>query len=96
MLEVTLRNGDDQLNEVIEVSNLHKHCGETVAVDGVSFAVRLGEILGIIGPNGAGKPTISVRPLSSPTLFIFGKLRVQDRTAAVTAALEKGIISLDR
>ncbi len=42
---------------VIEVSNLRKSYGSTVAVDGVSFEVLAGEIFGLIGPNGAGKTT---------------------------------------
>jgi ABC-2 type transport system ATP-binding protein len=42
---------------VIEVSNLSKRYGDTVAVRDVSFAVEAGEIFGILGPNGAGKTT---------------------------------------
>jgi ABC-2 type transport system ATP-binding protein len=40
---------------MIEVQNLHKTYGDTVAVDDVSFTVQEGEIFGILGANGAGK-----------------------------------------
>jgi branched-chain amino acid transport system ATP-binding protein len=43
---------------VLEVTNLTRRFGGITAVDGVSFAVRPGEVLGIIGPNGSGKSTL--------------------------------------
>ena len=42
---------------MIEVQNLTKRYGPVTAVDGVSFRVERGEILGFLGPNGAGKTT---------------------------------------
>ncbi len=43
---------------VLEVRELTKSFGGIRAVDGVSFAVQEGEILGLIGPNGSGKSTL--------------------------------------
>jgi ABC-2 type transport system ATP-binding protein len=42
---------------MIKVQNLAKLFGEKRAVDGVSFSVDRGEVLGFLGPNGAGKST---------------------------------------
>jgi branched-chain amino acid transport system permease protein len=43
---------------LLQVENLSRSFGGLRAVDGVSFSVEAGEILGIIGPNGAGKTTL--------------------------------------
>lgn len=42
----------------LEVAKVTKRFGGLVALNGVSFSVAKGEILGIIGPNGAGKTTL--------------------------------------
>ena len=46
-----------EARSVLEVEGLTKRFGGITAVDGVSFALREGEVLGIIGPNGSGKTT---------------------------------------
>src|SRR5437868_9735269 len=42
---------------MISVRNLKKSFGPITAVNGVSFTVEVGEVLGFLGPNGAGKST---------------------------------------
>ena len=55
---------------VIAVAGLRKRYGDVLAVDGVSFEVRRGEVFGLLGPNGAGKTT---------TVEILEGLRVADQ-----------------
>src|SRR5256885_9026945 len=51
-----LENADEEPG-MIKVQNLSKSFGPKVAVNGVSFTVERGEVLGFLGPNGAGKST---------------------------------------
>lgn len=59
----------------IEAVDLVKHFGDTVAVDGVSFEVPRGTVLGMLGPNGAGKTT-TVRMMTTLTSPTRGTARV--------------------
>lgn len=45
------------MGAMVEIQNVRKVFGPIVAVDGVSFTVGQGEVLGFLGPNGAGKST---------------------------------------
>jgi ABC-2 type transport system ATP-binding protein len=62
---------------VISVENLTKRYATKTAIDGVSFQVEKGEILGFLGPNGAGKTTTmriitGYMPASSGTIKVYG------------------------
>ena len=48
---------DLQDHKVIELKNLTKRYGNTLAVNNLNLSVSKGEIYGFIGPNGAGKTT---------------------------------------
>jgi ABC-2 type transport system ATP-binding protein len=60
---------------VIEASGLRKRYGKLTAVDGVSFTVEPGEVLGFLGPNGAGKST-TMRLIAGFLLPTEGSARV--------------------
>lgn len=59
----------------IESIDLVKKFGKNIAVDGVSFAVPTGTVLGLLGPNGAGKTTM-VRMMTTLTEPTSGTARV--------------------
>jgi ABC-2 type transport system ATP-binding protein len=63
------------ITPAVEAIDLVKHFGETRAVDGVSFVVPAGSVLGLLGPNGAGKTTL-VRMLTTLSVPTSGTGRV--------------------
>jgi len=78
---------------VIEVRNLHKSYGTTVAVDDVSFTVEEGEIFGILGPNGAGKTTTveCVEGLRTPDGGSIGVLGLDPRRDRAELTQQLGV-----
>jgi ABC-2 type transport system ATP-binding protein len=72
---------------LIHLEDFHKAYRETVAVDGLSFDVPAGMVLGLVGPNGAGKTTTmrSIAGIIRPTrgrLLVGGHDIVRDPIAA--------------
>ncbi len=64
-------------NPIVEVKNLTKRYDNKIVVNGISFAVKEGEIFGILGPNGAGKTTTlemleTLRPIDGGTATLAG------------------------
>lgn len=62
---------------ILEVVDASKHFGGLKAVNGVSFSVTRGEILGIAGPNGSGKSTLFNLVTGIPFGPTSGEIRFQ-------------------
>ncbi|MBC8479463.1 MAG: ATP-binding cassette domain-containing protein [FCB group bacterium] len=62
---------------MIQIENLVKHYGEVKAVQGISFEVNDGEILGFLGANGAGKST-TLKVMTGYLTPTSGNVRVND------------------
>ena len=69
------------MSDVIEVRQLVKRYGPMAAVDGVSFSVAEGEVVGMLGPNGAGKTT-TIEILEGFRSATDGEVRVLGRDPA--------------
>lgn len=70
---------------ILEVSGLTKQFGSFTAVNGISFSIKEGEIVGLLGPNGAGKTTttqilLGMTTPTSGTVSYFGKNLSTHRT----------------
>lgn len=69
---------DHSLSEpILDVRNLTKHYGRTIACDGVTLSICRGTTFGLLGPNGAGKSTLirmlmGLTPLDSGSITLFG------------------------
>jgi len=77
----------------IEVLDLHKSFGDTQAVQGVSFAVRQGEIFSLLGPNGAGKTT-TISMLSCLLRPDEGDARVMGHSISTDAMGVKSVLGV--
>jgi ribose transport system ATP-binding protein len=69
---------------VLRLSGLTKSYGPTRAIDGMSFAVAAGDIVGLIGANGAGKSTL-MRILAGVTMPDAGGLEIGGKTIDLQA-----------
>jgi ABC-2 type transport system ATP-binding protein len=74
--------------DAIRVEGLVKRYGDTLAVDGLSFALAPGETLGLLGGNGAGKTTTIAMLLgllipSAGSIHVLGHDMARDRFAAL-------------
>ncbi len=87
----------------IEVENLTKRYGDLLAVNGISFEVRKGEVFAFLGPNGAGKTTTveiidMIRVPTSGKVSVLGMDVTKDKHAIVPriGVLPQDFSSFDR
>src|SRR5580693_3150565 len=73
--EIYIPPGERLGDLVIEVQNLRKGYGDRLLIDGASFSLPRGGIVGIIGPNGAGKTTL-FRMLTGAEAPDSGEIRI--------------------
>lgn len=86
--------GEIALQEAaLAVCRVVKRYGSVTAVDGVSFAVRRGEIFGLLGPNGAGKTTL-IRVLTTLTRPTAGELFVGGESVSKNPVAVKKLIGV--
>lgn len=71
---------------LVDLQNVVKHFGDVRAVDGVSFSIGRGEVVGFLGPNGAGKTT-TMRLITQALEADAGRIEI-DGTPVADAPLE--------
>jgi ABC-2 type transport system ATP-binding protein len=77
---------------VIEVVGLQKLYGSFPAVQGLSFRVSPGEVLGLVGPNGAGKTT-TIRSIAGIIIPTSGQIRIAGRDLATDPVAAKSALA---
>jgi ABC-2 type transport system ATP-binding protein len=77
---------------VIEVDGLQKLYGDFPAVQGLSFRVGPGEVLGLVGPNGAGKTT-TIRSIAGIIIPTSGRIRIAGHDLAADPVLAKSALA---
>jgi ABC-2 type transport system ATP-binding protein len=77
---------------VIEVEGLQKLYGNFPAVQGLSFRVSPGEVLGLVGPNGAGKTT-TIRSIAGIIIPTAGSIRIAGHDLATDPVAAKAALA---
>jgi energy-dependent translational throttle protein EttA len=86
--QITIPPGPRLGDVVIEADHLEKGFGETLLIDGLSFKLPPGGIVGVIGPNGAGKTTLF--------RMIIGQDKPDDGTIGIGDTVKLGYVDQSR
>jgi fructose transport system ATP-binding protein len=79
---------------ILELGDIHKRFGPVRAVDGVSFQLHAGEIVGLVGDNGAGKSTL-VKIMSGALQPDSGMIRFCGQQASIRSPLEARALGIE-
>jgi ATP-binding cassette ChvD family protein len=94
-LEITIPPGPRLGDVVVEASDLVKGFGDKLLMEGLSFSLPPGGIVGIIGPNGAGKTTL-FRLITGAEAPDSGVMRVGDSVALAYVDQSRASLDADR
>ena len=83
------------MDEILGTQELTKRYGNQLALDGLSFSLKKGQVLGVIGPNGSGKTTffsivLGLRKASSGSFTILGNSDPEEVRNKVGVILDQG------
>jgi energy-dependent translational throttle protein EttA len=94
-LEIYIPPGPRLGNVVIEANNVSKAYGDRLLVEGMSFALPPGAIVGVIGPNGAGKTTL-FRMITGQEQPDSGTIRIGDTVALAYVEQSRDVLDPDK
>jgi ABC-2 type transport system ATP-binding protein len=80
---------------MLELDDLHRRFGDVIALDGMSFTVQAGKVVGFLGPNGAGKTT-AMRAVLGVTALDSGWIRFAGVTVDAEARRRFGYMPEER
>ena len=94
-LEITIPPGPRLGDVVVEATDLVKGFGDQLLIDGLSFSLPPGGIVGVIGPNGAGKTTL-FRMIVGTETADSGSLRLGDTVSLAYVDQSRASLDPDR
>ncbi|MCG2776026.1 MAG: energy-dependent translational throttle protein EttA, partial [Desulfobacterales bacterium] len=94
-LEIYIPPGPRLGELVIEATNVNKAYGDRLLIEGLSFSIPSGAIVGVIGPNGAGKTTL-FRTITGKEQATSGEFRIGETVQLAYVDQSRDVLSPDK